>query len=102
MARKWTPQQKADFGAKMKLLREEKKAVVPTVEEPVLEESIAPLEEVIADTQSSKITLNFRKPIEVFINGKAFIGEKIEVDDMATASEIVRIAKEAYGWEIMI
>jgi hypothetical protein len=48
------------------------------------------------------IVLHFKKDIEVGINGKWFRGKEIEVKDMATASEIVRIAKGAYGWDVLI
>lgn len=52
--------------------------------------------------EPSKITLNFNQPVEVQINGLKYEGRTIEVQDMATASEIVRIAKEAYGWDVLM
>lgn len=89
-----TDEQKKAFGEKMKAIREAKKAAkvkeVAEVTEPVVKE-----------VKSSKIVLHFNRNVEVFINGKPYIGKDIEVDDMVTASEIVRIAKEAYGWEVM-
>lgn len=56
----------------------------------------------LATTSESKsITLKFTKAIEVTINGILYSGKEIKVTDMETASEIVRIAKDAYGWEIL-
>lgn len=74
----------------------------PVVEEPVEDEAPeeeAPKEEFSIPT--GKIRLEFRKPIEVFINGTPYLGSVIEAPNMVTASEIVRIAKDAYGWEIL-
>lgn len=50
---------------------------------------------------STPIVLHFKKPVEVFINGTKYEGADIEVTDMKTASEIVRIAKDAYGYSIL-
>lgn len=50
---------------------------------------------------SSLITLNFTKSIVVQINGKKYEGQSMEVEDMKIAAEIVRLAKTAYGWEIL-
>ena len=52
--------------------------------------------------ESSKIKLKFRQSIWVGINGKSYEGKEIEVDDLTTASEIVRLAKESYGSDILI
>ena len=51
---------------------------------------------------SNEITLEFIKPIEVFINGIPYLGKTITVKDMNIASEIVRIAREAYGPSILV
>ena len=45
--------------------------------------------------------LKFIKPIEVTINGYKFEGKEIEFKDMRTAAEVVRIAKMAYGNNIL-
>lgn len=49
-----------------------------------------------------EITLKFSKPIEVYINGIPYLGQEVKVKNMATASEIVRIAREAYGPSILV
>lgn len=49
---------------------------------------------------SQDITLKFSKPVEVRINGKLYMGKDITVEDIQLASEIVRIAREAYGDEV--
>ena len=51
--------------------------------------------------QESMITLNFTKNVEITINGKKYEGKTIEVKNMKLAAEIVRLAKGAYGWEIL-
>lgn len=48
-----------------------------------------------------EITLKFSKSIEVTINGHKYEGKEIKVKDMNTAAEIVRLAKGAYGWDIL-
>lgn len=63
--------------------------VRPPVDEPVV-------------FHANEITLRFTKPVEVYINGKAYLGKEIIVKDMALASEIVRIAREAYGSSILV
>ena|SRR5258706_16100026 len=50
----------------------------------------------------SKIRLKFKESIWVGINGTVYEGKVIEVDNMRLASEIVRIAKEAHGWDILL
>ncbi len=50
----------------------------------------------------NEIVLNFRKPIEVTINGHKYEGKTITLSDMGIACEIVRIAKEAYGYSILV
>lgn len=49
---------------------------------------------------SQDITLKFSKPVEVRINGVAYFGKEVVVKDIQLASEIVRIAREAFGDEI--
>lgn len=73
---------------------EEKKAIVE--ESPVKEE----VKEVIPE-QPSGITIKFTKSVEIFINSKAYLGNEITVQDMSVASEIVRLAREAYGPTIL-
>jgi len=110
-----TDEQKQAFADRMKAAREAKKNPVVETEssEPSdnlgqglpenLESPEVPTEAVVEEPVAprAKITLNFTKKIEVYINGKAYLGQTIEVDDMATASEIVRIAKEAYGFDVL-
>jgi hypothetical protein len=50
----------------------------------------------------SKIKLKFRQSVWIGINGKVYEGSEIEVDDIIIASEIVRLAKEAHGWDVLI
>jgi hypothetical protein len=51
---------------------------------------------------SGEVTLKFTKPVEVYINGKAYLGQEITVGNMSLASEIVRICREAYGTGILL
>jgi len=48
------------------------------------------------------ITLHFADPVEVTINGIHYSGKEMKVANMEIASEIVRIAKEAYGEHILL
>lgn len=49
----------------------------------------------------SKVIIHFTKKIEVTINAKKYEGKDVEFDNMKIASEVVRIAKGAYGPEII-
>ncbi len=66
-----------------------------------------PVEEIVPETLppepmvSDKIVLNFRQPVEITINGTPYSGKTIEVSNMGLATEIVRIAREAYGDTIL-
>ena len=51
---------------------------------------------------TDEITLHFRKPVEVYINGKAYLGQDIVVPNMSIAAEIVRITREAYGPAMLV
>lgn len=53
-------------------------------------------------SMSDEITLHFSKPIEVYINQKAYLGKEITVSNMSIAAEIVRIARQAYGADILV
>jgi hypothetical protein len=66
--------------------------VTPVVEAPKAEE--IPVDD--------SITIRFTKPVEIYINSKAYLGKEIKVKDMNIASEIVRIAREAYGPTILM
>lgn len=46
-------------------------------------------------------TINFTKDVEITINGRSYNGREIKVKDMGLASEIVRIARTAYGRDIL-
>lgn len=75
----------------------EQSAEVSVVPEVVAEAPSAPVETqgVPVDT---RITLRFKVPVEVAINGIKYEGRIIKVPDMSIASEIVRIVREsAYG-----
>ena len=86
--------------------------VEPIVEAPV--EVVEPVVEVVPEVvvepvvvpeppqPSNKIVLNFSKPVEIFINGIPYFGKSVETPNMATASEVVRIAREAYGPNILL
>lgn len=63
----------------------------PEVENPI----------VIEPEVSKTIILNFTKPVEISINGVHYFGKQVEVESMLVASEVVRIAKEAYGYDII-
>lgn len=58
----------------------------------------APVEEV---KPTGNITLKFTRPVEISINGKHYDGQEIVAPDLATASELIRIAREAYGSDIL-
>jgi len=75
--------------------------VEPVVEEPKEEAKTEIPEEPIKSVYE-EITLKFTKPIEVGINGIWYLGKEVKVRDMNTASEIVRIAREAYGPSILV
>lgn len=47
------------------------------------------------------ILLKFKKPVEIIINGKVYSGSEIVAPSMEMASELVRIAREAYGISIL-
>lgn len=48
-----------------------------------------------------KITLHFQRAIEVYINNKAYIGREVVVPNYKIAAEVVRIAKQAFGNDII-
>jgi hypothetical protein len=71
--------------------------VVDPVVEPVTVE--VPMPEVPVDND---ITIRFSKDVEIQINSIHYFGKVIKVKDMSVASEIVRIAREAYGPTILL
>ena len=83
--------------------------LLPEEETPVVEEPVAQEEEKVEEEApkeefsipTGKIRLEFRKPVEIFINGTPYIGTVIDAPNMVTASEIVRLAKDAYGWDVL-
>lgn len=66
---------------------------IPEVKVEVIPEPVQPV--------SDEITIKFTKPVEVTINGIHFDGTEIKVKNMSVASEIVRLAREAYGPTIL-
>ena len=74
--------------------------------EPVKVEEVPEVPEVRGEDPvkpvTDEITLHFRKPVEVYINGKAYVGKDIVVPNMSIAAEIVRISREAYGPAILV
>lgn len=52
-------------------------------------------------TSNKKITLHFKRAIDVCINGIKYPGPDVSLDDLKTASEIVRLAKQAYGNDVL-
>lgn len=70
-----------------------KEEVVPAVESPV-EVSTPPV-------MSDEITLRFTQSVWFSINAKVYEGKEITVKDMSTAAELVRMAREAYGPQIL-
>lgn len=72
-------------------------------EEPVVEEA-QPKPEVAPEPvtqEPEKIILRFNREVEVTINGVRYAGMTVEAPTFETASEIVRIAREAYGPHIL-
>ena len=51
---------------------------------------------------SDEITLKFKGPVEMIINGHKYAGSEITVKSLDTANEIVRIVREAYGNNYLI
>lgn len=81
--------------------RHEATHVVPDGTQEEVKEVVQEVQEVEEVRYPEEITLNFAKQIEVYINGKPYVGQEIVVKDMEIASEIVRIAREAYGPAIL-
>lgn len=69
----------------------------------VVEESITPTPVVPEPVQmvTDEITIRFMKPVEIQINGIHYDGKEVIVKNMSLASEIVRLAREAYGPQIL-
>ena len=61
--------------------------------------SVEPIIEEVKPT--GNISLKFIKAVEISINGKHYDGQEIVAPDLATASELIRIAREAYGSDIL-
>jgi hypothetical protein len=71
----------------------------PPVVESVTETPVAA--PVVTEPEPIGITLHFTQNVEVNINGRSWAGKEIVVPDMETATEIVRICKEAYGPNVL-
>lgn len=79
--------------------------VEPIVEEAPIKVEVVPepvVEPVAEEPKEEGITIHFSKSIEVFINGIPYVGKDIKIKDMRVASEVVRIAREAYGPTILL
>jgi hypothetical protein len=61
-----------------------------------------PKEPAVEEKVTDEVILKFSKPVEIYINGKAYLGSEVVAPNMTIASEIVRIAREAYGREILL
>lgn len=75
--------------------------VVPT-EEKKAEEQVQPVPEAPVAPVNPEITIHFSKPVEVWINGISYCGKDVTVHSISIASEVVRIAREAYGPTILL
>ena len=51
---------------------------------------------------SNDVVLEFARPVEIYINSVPYLGKRVTAPNMSIASEIVRIAREAYGRDIML
>lgn len=51
--------------------------------------------------ETDEVLLKFSKPVEVYINGVPYVGKEVKAPNMKIASEVVRIAREAYGRGIL-
>ena len=49
-----------------------------------------------------QITLRFSVAVEITINGHQYFGKEVVAPNMETAAEIVRIAREAYGSQVLL
>lgn len=65
----------------------------------------APVETPAVQAVPDDIKIRFMKPVEITINGKLYAGKELTITPrdggIQTASEIVRIAREAYGPTIL-
>ena len=76
-----------------------KRKVHPTSETEKSEEPETPE---VVNPEVEGIVLHFARPVEITVNGKLYAGTDVEVPDYAVASDIARIAREAYGNDILI
>jgi hypothetical protein len=67
----------------------------------VPEEPKEVFESVVPFVVSDSVELHFQRPIEIYINGKPYIGKTVKAPTIEIAAEIVRIAREAYGRSIV-
>jgi hypothetical protein len=81
----------------------EKPAEVTVPQEVFAPAPIAPVvpEKPIVTFNPEEITIRFMKAVEIQINGIHYDGKEVKVKDMSLASEIVRLAREAYGPTIL-
>lgn len=69
-----------------------------TIEPPVEAEDVTQAEPVVPEVVSEAVTLKFRVPVQVTINGKHYPeveGKVIEAPSIEIAAEIVRIIRES-------
>lgn len=79
-----------------------KEAEVLPVEEKVEEPQEVVVEpEQAPEPEDEKIVLHFTEKVEVYINGKPYVGTDVEVPSYQVAAEVIRIAREAYGNSIV-
>lgn len=83
-----------DYFARHMMSHPEPAGVEPVVVEKAVE---APAPVIVAEPVSTEITLSFKRPVEISINGRKFEGMHVVTPDANVASEIIRIAREAYG-----
>lgn len=72
----------------------------PEIPVPVVVEKVLPTPEPV-QMVTDEITIRFMKPVEIQINGIHYDGKEVIVKNMSLASEIVRLAREAYGPQIL-
>ncbi len=79
----------------------EEQLAADTLPQPLTPENTPPPPPYVSPVPE-KIKLSFRRPIEIRINSIPYNGLTVEAPNMEIASEIVRIAREAYGSDILI
>lgn len=69
--------------------------------EPIAEPVAEVINDPITQIASQEIKLRFEKMVEITINGVQYHGKEVTAPNAEIAAEIVRIAREGYGYAIL-